>query len=733
MNHMQTIVMQLTRANGSVLKEYFSNDTWYMELDDTRFLMYGLKQLSVSNDSEYWSGYLPEELLKDGRDILGEMLLAQGEPSFAIVQSLLPPITNGAYCFLSGAASWGGVRIDPMGQIFPQSSGNLRQPDPMFSPVMVDGYLGEIVPFQFLLDKKYPMLLNIHTDGCSVLEFLYFVEPCDPDRDPIVWIRTKRYMMDAPQECNLRYDLAAMSRRTSRQIEANTLQNALADTVSYWHRFVNNMAVLTLPETQLQNVVYGTMMACATTFTADHAHYGHLHYGDELHDHFPPNYIWTIEACCLLGQLTWARRIWQHLMTYVLNDFGRFIYRQGEHEIFGASAVEYAQILFLAQRYAESLQAENWSSDDWGKLMGMGRILLSNCVPCPEADGKVLVVMCAEADTNTRVHAYLNNNLWTIRGLRAMADLMTAHGRSAEAYRKMAALLEKNLRDLLPANTLRSPYGPLVPFRFGYTAMPWTLSNCHRTSEPLPAKTFRQYLTPSHMRSQGSDQDLTENTYANYRYYLEILSAMLLPAEEAAAIVNMREDLGGEYLAMTRFYNWLDDWPVIHYARYLLEVGRIEKYLLLLYAHTAHHGNPDLMCYYEQVSTQGDQIAPDCLPSLLTTAIMTAWMFAYETVQTCQLQLLSAIPLAWFEAGFSAYGIGFSGGSVDLAYKDNILNLHFSEPLKDEAILHWRHGITNLTGDINAISAVDGNRIYIKPGATSLQLIFEKPTHKDQK
>ena len=62
-----------------------------------------------------------------------------------------------------------------------------------------------------------------------------------------------------------------------------------------------------------------------------------------------------------------------------------------------------------------------------------------------------------------------------------------------------------------------------------------------------------------------------------------------------------------------------------------------------------------------------------------------------------------------------------------------ILNLHFSEPLKDEAILHWRHGITNLTGDINAIRSVDGNRIYIKPGATSLQLIFEKPTHIDQK
>lgn len=721
---MEYELLHVCRENGGILTEYWNGNQWCMRIHESEIeediRIYAPQALDKKEERRPWNDRDPQELLYCGRDILGEEILKKGEPKYEEIRNLLPPINRSAYCFLSGTASWGGVVVDPLGQIFPQVSGNLRQPDPIFSPVQIDDELGEQPPRQFLLAGQYPLLFSVHSSGNKVLEFLYFVEPGDPDRDPIVWIRTKWYDKEAPEHCRMEYRIAALSRHTGRKIHKETFLTALADTAVYWIKFCSSGSQLSIPENSLKKTVYGTLMACAITFSGDHAHYGHLRYGAELHDNFPPNYIWTLEACCLLGHHAWAERIWQHLLIYVLNDQGRFTYRQGEHELFGASAEEYGQLLFLANRYSCPLKVALWPEIYWQKLMGMGNVLLTNCVPCEEYEGRVLIRMCAEADTNTRIHVYLNNNLWAIRGLQALAQLLRGSGRVSEAepYFRMAETLLKNIRVLTERYSQDSPYGPLVPFRFGYTALPYTLSTCRDTSASLNAKQLRAYLTPSEARSQGNGQDLTENTYANYRYYLEALSAMLLDKKQGDAIVALREALGGEYLGMTRFYGWLDDWPVVHYARYLLETGRISKYILLLYAHTAHHGNPELMCYYEQVSTNGEVIAPDCVPVLLTTAIMTAWMFAYETVDSCTLLLLSGIPLSWFQSEFSAEKIGYSGGTCDIRWDGRKLSLIFSAPLEKEAAVVWRLKESIAPDDIlcgmEYIERLEENRIFLK-------------------
>lgn len=720
------------RPDQTVLTETFCEDVWslHLEMPEDKFSFpeytLGLLQTAPQPRSP-WNGAHPAELLARGEDLLGRAVLEQGEPDYSRVRSLLPPITKGAYCFLGGTAGWAGVTVDARGRIFPQASspqdcGTLRQPDPIFSPVLVDGVLGECPPAQFLLAGRYPLLFSVHRQGSQVLELLYFVEPGDPDRDPVVWIRAKRYNLSAPQRCTSEYRLAARSRISGRRISQGTFLAALTDTLAYWALFARAGAAFSLPEPVLQQVAEGAMMACATTFAADHAHYGHLYYGLELHDNFPPNYIWSLEACCLSGRLPWARRLWQHLLLYVLNDCGRFVYRQGDEELFGASAVEYGQLLFLACRYADPLAADTWPEEYWRKLCGMGSILLSHCQPCGEFGSLMLLRMCAEADTNTRVHVYLNNNLWAIRGLEALASLLRQYKSTCDptAFGHMAAVLRSSIQTLAAECTAATPYGPLVPFRFGYAPVPYTLSTCKDTSVTLTPEQLQAYLIRSSERSQGSAQDLTENTYANYRYYPEALSAMLLEPAQARAILAAREALGGECLGMTRFFGWLDDWPVTHYARYLLEAGLVEKYLLLLYAHTAHHGDPDLMCYYEQVSIDGAAIAPDCVPSLLTTPILTAWMFAYETVADCRLILLGAIPKAWFSQSFSARGLGFSRGSCDLIYEAGALRVRFSAPLQQEAELVWRNRLALCPADLlqgkEWVECIRSNRLVLKKG-----------------
>jgi hypothetical protein len=253
--------------------------------------------------------------------------------------------------------------------------------------------------------------------------------------------------------------------------------------------------------------------------------------------------------------------------------------------------------------------------------------------------------------------------------------------------------------------------------------------------EALPKEEKEAYKQITWVRDTNTrEQDLTENTYANYRYYPEMLSSMLLNEKQTSSLVRMREALGGELLGMTRLWSGIDNWPVVNYARFLLENAYTDKYLLLLYAHTLHHGIPEKAIYFEQVSPNGSAGA-DCVPSLLTTPIMLAWMFAYETIESQQLQLLRAVPKTWFAESFSAHGIGTSTGRVDLDVSVDassvrlsgksesntfglpvVLYTRFKDKLKKEDILKGNDLIDKIFDD----------RITLKPGLRSFSVTVKK-------
>ena len=201
---------------------------------------------------------------------------------------------------------------------------------------------------------------------------------------------------------------------------------------------------------------------------------------------------------------------------------------------------------------------------------------------------------------------------------------------------------------------------------------------------------------------------------------------MFLEDNQASAIMKFRENTGGEILGMTRFLERLDDWPVLHYAVYLLEKGYIDKYLMLLYAHACHHGRTDLMCYYEQVTANGEVFLDDCIPSLLTVPIMTARMFVYEKIKDRTLVLLSGVPKSWLTKGCSVVGVGTSFGKVSVAVKDRCITVEFEEPLAKQAELVWRLKETLKEKDIiegmEAVEKIEGNRIILKKGITCAKL-----------
>ena len=209
-----------------------------------------------------------------------------------------------------------------------------------------------------------------------------------------------------------------------------------------------------------------------------------------------------------------------------------------------------------------------------------------------------------------------------------------------------------------------------------------------------------------------------------------MLSAMLLPTEMSDSVLAMREAIGGQILGMTKFIDHVDNLPVLNVARFLIETDRIDKYLLLLYAHTAHHGQPELMTYYEQVGIDGRVCANDCLPSLTTTPIMLSWCFAYERLDTGTLRLLSAVPKDWLESGFSVNGIGYSGGKLDVSCKDGTVTVCFDRPTEAEAELVLRTKDTVLPEDMISgseyVKEIRKNVLVLKKGITKASVTLRK-------
>ena len=718
----------------TALTEYYDHGAFFFVLSEDgsekTISLYETERPSRPTPLPYL-GYTKEEILAGGRDLLGERLMQNGDPKYTEVKSALPPLETETYTLLGGVTSVAGLTVDADGIVYNQSSGRSRATIPIFTPTSYDPELGAIKPYQTLVGKEYPLLLSVHTNGERTLEFLYFVEPTEPDRDPICWIRIKRYQNASPETVNWEYRVAAIAREADEHElfatppSESLFWDALCDTLAFWVEFSKAGAAYTLPDEELARVAHGSPLFAALTFTAEHAHYGHRFYGKELHDHFPPNYIFAIEALICMGKHARAREVFTHLLKYVLRRDGQINYRQGTGLQFGASAAEYGMLLHLANRYRHALGIDELGPTERKKLIGMGEILLEHWEKCPDLGGLRLIRMCAEADTNERVHVYLNNNLWAVRGLWALADLL---GKEGEHYRNDANALRDSVNTALEKYAARDTrFGTLPPFRLGYTATPLTLSSCEDTFYPTDTDTRDGYFHAAWKRDDRTDgEDLIENTYANYRYYPEMLSAMLLPDEYTRSFVKMREAIGGELLGMTRFLSHVDNWPVLNYARFLIETGRIEKYLLLLFSHAAHHGIPDLMTYFEQVSIDGKVNANDCIPSLLTVPTMLAWAFAYETVDQTSLRLLAALPKEWFWHPFRAERIGFSNGLLTFVSDGKTLTVQFDRApgIPVELILRAKESIRSEDIQIGAdhVTDIRKNVILLDPSVKEISI-----------
>jgi hypothetical protein len=109
-------------------------------------------------------------------------------------------------------------------------------------------------------------------------------------------------------------------------------------------------------------------------------------------------------------------------------------------------------------------------------------------------------------------------------------------------------------------------------------------------------------------------QSSMETTYANYRYYPELLASGILSREEALKIIEARETMQGELEGMT-FFNYkvclpddpvapdyaCDNWPILCYGRALAQLGEKDRLLKVIEGHYRYHQTRDTFTAYEIV------------------------------------------------------------------------------------------------------------------------------------
>jgi hypothetical protein len=324
------------------------------------------------------------------------------------------------------------------------------------------------------------------------------------------------------------------------------------------------------------------------TFRGDHPRYGVGAYAAVEHEGFPPTIIAAVDALSVWGLNTRAARLFRYWLTHFVHENGTFNY-------YGPSIAEYGQVLHTAALLAERAGPAGWWDEGFAALDRIAEYLLRSRAAAARADGDGLISGVPEADTRKDTGRYFHNNAWVAKGLRRWADACERRKASPsttiDTIRKSAAALADD--------TLRA------------------------IRRVWPADPSDWWLPPKvePLKRPKSLTDTTEASYTNYRYWPELLSSDLLPADMANRVVNARLNAGGQFCGMTRFSNHLDDWPLADYLDALWSLGRKGDFLLSLFGHVAYHQAQGHLTAYEQVTfPPGRKAADYCLPCQLVAA-----------------------------------------------------------------------------------------------------------------
>ena len=246
-------------------------------------------------------------------------------------------------------------------------------------------------------------------------------------------------------------------------------------------------------------------------------------------------------------------------------DYGRWI----ELWVDTARAVEAAQSVAGSESDSGS-----WITDTWPQVKLMAMYMLELRANATQAGvGKGLIYGPAEHDTAHSETNWFSISAWTWRGfVQLQRFLVDTDAISEAAFAKIllkeSASFKKDLDVALAASLVKDAHG--LPFFV----------------PPFAATNFTPYesMTQSgalHSKCTGCAAFGGGASYANFRYFSEMLSAQFMGDAVDHALNNFRESHGGTLSGMTRFRDHLDDM----YANPVASLPPIHSVCLPAYAY----------------------------------------------------------------------------------------------------------------------------------------------------
>lgn len=234
---------------------------------------------------------------------------------------------------------------------------------------------------------------------------------------------------------------------------------------------------------------------------------------------------------------------------------------------------------------------------------------------------------------------YYANSAMAARGLHDIAQVWQAiahdGGAQAARWQQRADLLMHQVQRTLRANVRRDVAPPYIG--------------------PLPGVTltFRESLA----QEKPSEQQWPHRAYA------ELLQADVLPGDLANLVIDCMRGHGATSIGVvanvapvTQDGRDILGFISYGYAQQLLRLGRIDEFLLFLYAHRYHAHTPGSWTAGEVSDITGG-MPLFCMPAQLTIPLLLRWMLVFEDSAGETLYLGRAMPRAWIGSGRSI-GIG---------------------------------------------------------------------------
>ncbi len=565
-----------------------------------------------------------DDLLDAQDDMLAEEALAGGEPTYERVSAMLPRVVD--VTFVGDPRSNERFLVEPDGGI----------------KGMV-GPLEEIEPHDLarcgrwgIIDRRLPLpLLRMEQPG---------ERECEQVTVPAL---DERGRADALVRRMIDNRVSFVSARGLAEAGEAEFRDAVLAHRRMAEDFYARGALIKVGDRTLSDLACSCLWLANLTMRGCHPRYGVGTY-DRFKDHgFPPTVIHL--GLCLLewGQIERARDVIDCYLNAYVADEGTFVY-------YGPALAEYGQMLSLCARFVELTGDQRWwlhresvLRGIWNRLLRLRQEALDDTGAPPEGHG--LVPGLPEADYHGDQRQwreyYFAGDAWIIRGLSDVARILRSVGGDEEAER-IEEQVNAYRRDLLDSVAAASSQVD------GMTYVP-----------PGPTQTEP---------IQRMTQDL-HSSYCNYRYFAEMVSADVLPQRLIRHILAWRRAHGGELLAMTRFRDHLDDWPVLNYARALLETDETARYQLMMYAHLAHHHVTGWLAAPEQAKIVPDESgmrrfhAGQVVPSQVTLPQMLRWALLYEPRDGSGLLVAPTAQSLWLQEGIAAEGLPTRWGPVDLS------------------------------------------------------------------